>query len=55
MSQLSWPKYNADVLVNHALAEGSAILPAPEGKPATVDVALGAPFPTLTAIPVTYR
>jgi len=56
-SQLRWPR---DVgtsveLVNHVLIEGNAILPAPEGRPATLDISLGTPLPTFTAVPVTYR
>ncbi len=40
---------------NHGLVEGYAVLPAPEGHPAAVDVTLGAPFPIFTDATVTYR
>ncbi|MCL2875697.1 MAG: hypothetical protein FWF12_05290 [Betaproteobacteria bacterium] len=56
-SQLRWPRdVAASVqLVNHVLTEGNAVLPAPEGRPATLDISLGSPLPTFTAVPVTYR
>jgi len=53
-SQLSWP--NRDFkLKSGGFVEGSAVLPAPEGRPATVTVSLGAPLSSFTAVPVSYR
>ncbi len=40
---------------NHGLVEGFAVLPAPDGRPDTLDVALGEPFPMFTAATVSYR
>ncbi|MCL2875953.1 MAG: hypothetical protein FWF12_06640 [Betaproteobacteria bacterium] len=57
VTQLNFGKESRGVtyLPNHGLVEGGAVLPAPQGKPATVTVALGAPIPPFTAVPVTYR
>jgi len=56
-SQLRWPSNDGGDLnlLNHVLTEGSAILPAPEGRPATLEINLGSPLPVFTAVPVTYR
>ena len=41
-------------LVNHGTVEVSGLLPAPEGKPATVTVSTGENMPTFTDATVTY-
>jgi hypothetical protein len=53
-SQVRWPG-DYFSLPNHGLVEGGAVLPAPEGKPATLDISFGAPLPPFTGVPVTYR
>jgi hypothetical protein len=42
-------------LPNHLTIEGYAILPAPTGRPATLDIVLAGPAPTFTDATVTYR
>jgi len=60
-TQLIWPVLHIGAtgdwfkFPNHGLVEGGAILPAPQGNPATVDVALGTPLPVFTEATVTYR
>jgi len=40
---------------NHVLVEGFALLPVPQGHPATVEVFISAPFPPFTNATVTYE
>ncbi|GAA1973986.1 hypothetical protein GCM10009718_07430 [Isoptericola halotolerans] len=46
------PRFPFDGFVNHATIEGWATLPAPDGEPATLDVALGQGLPVFTGATV---
>lgn len=48
------PRYPFDGFVNHATVEGWAMLPAPDGEPATLDVAVGQGLPVFTGATVSF-